>query len=126
MARHWGVYIKGAILGAITTGFALYFADSAHPAVAGVLATIPIALPSVIFMQEGQVQDFIFSVGIGVFSYVLALGLFYHLYIVKSWSIFNAMVTAMSVWIVMAILTYCLFTDGPYSLNLYSKGFYIS
>jgi len=61
-------------------GMALYLADHSHPALAGLFAAIPVSLPTMILLEDKQVEDYAFSLALGISSYNIAAILFYYLY----------------------------------------------
>jgi len=113
----WSKYLRGALIAGLVIGTALYLADNSHPALAGLVATIPLALPTMILLEEHQVKDYSFSLALGVASYVCAAFLFYHLYAKEKWNRWKALLTSMILWITLALLAYYLFTDGPLAAN---------
>ena len=115
--NNWPKYLRGAFIAGLMIGTALYLADHSHPALAGLFATIPLALPSIILLEDHQVKDYAFSLTLGIASYVLAAILFYHLYSKENWVKWKALIVSMIVWITLTCLAYYLFTDGPFSSN---------
>ena len=115
--NNWSKYIRGAFISGLSIGIALYLADHTHPALAGLFAAIPVALPAIIFLNDDQVKDYSFSLGLGIASYVLAIFLFYYLHIKQKWIVWKALATAMLVWTTLVCLTYYLFSDGPFTAN---------
>jgi hypothetical protein len=115
--NNWPKYLRGAFIAGLVVGTALYLADNFHPALAGLFATIPIALPTIILLENHQVKDYAFSLSLGIASYVVAAILFYHLYSRENWVRWKALLVSMIVWVSLACLAYYLLADGPFSSN---------
>jgi hypothetical protein len=103
------------IIGCIA--FAIYLKNHYHPAMAGMVAVMPIAFVSFYFAKRDHLDTFAFSVGLGLASYSLAAFAFYYFVRYKDYSRLKAILYSMAIWIVTICIFYCLFTDGPYSIN---------
>ncbi len=115
--NNWPKYIRGGLIAGLFIGTALYLADHSHPALAGLFATIPLALPSIILLEDHQVKDYAFSLTLGIASYVVAVFLFYHLYSKENWVKWKALLVSMLLWITLACLAYYLLSNGPFAAN---------
>nr|QBK85493.1 MAG: hypothetical protein LCMAC101_00800 [Marseillevirus LCMAC101] len=115
--NNWSKYLRGAFIAGLSIGIALYLADHTHPALAGLFAAIPIALPTILLLEDDQIKDYSFTLGLGIASYVLAIFLFYYLHVKQKWPAWKAMAVAMLVWITVVCLAYHLFSDGPFTAN---------
>ncbi len=115
--NNWPKYIRGGLIAGLFIGTALYLADNSHPALAGLFATIPLALPSIILLEDHQVKDYAFSLTLGIASYVVAVVLFYHLYSKENWVKWKALLVSMVLWITLACSAYYLLSDGPFAAN---------
>jgi ABC-type cobalamin transport system permease subunit len=117
VGNNWPKYLRGALIAAFMIGMSLYLADHSHPALAGLFAAIPVALPTMILLEDSQVKDYAFSLALGIGSYVIAAFFFYYLYTKEKWVRWKALLTSMVLWIFLACLAYYLFTNGPFSAN---------
>lgn len=118
----WFKYLRGAFIAGFMIGMALYLADHSHPALAGLFAAIPLALPSIILLDDHQVKDYAFSLTLGIASYVVAVILFYHLYSKENWVKWKALLVSMLLWVTLACSAYYLLSDGPFTLNEHTVG----
>lgn len=102
--------IKGPIIAAITAAMLVfasaYYAENKDIVVAGLIATIPIAIPVTLFLNEkGAYQDWTHSFLIGTMIYVIcALSL--HLFYSHGLSKGNSVVGSMIVWILLVCFYY--------------------
>ena len=115
--KNWSKYLQGAFIAGLSIGIALYLADHTHPALAGLFATIPIALPSIVMIDDNKVEDYAFALVLGIASYVLAAFLFYYLYTKQNWVKWKALVVSMLVWVTAAFSAYYLFSNGPFTVH---------
>lgn len=114
----WFKYLQGSLIAAFMVGLALYLADNSHPALAGLFAAIPVALPTMILLEDSQVKEYAFSLALGIGSYVIAAFFFYYLYTKEKCVRWKALLASMMLWIFIACLAYYLFTRGPYASGL--------
>ncbi len=97
--------------------FAIYLKNHYHPAMAGMVAVMPIVFISFYFAKKEKLDTFAFSVGLGLASYSIAAFAFY--YFIRYWDYPRpkAVLYSIALWIVTVCIFYCVFTDGPYSIN---------
>jgi hypothetical protein len=114
---NWKQVIITCIIIISCIAFAVYLKNHYHPAMAGMVAVMPIAFVSFYFAKKENLDTFAFSMGLGLASYSLAAFAFY--YFIRYWDYprLKAILYSMIVWFVTICIFYCLFTDGPYSLN---------
>ena len=117
MSSPWIRYATGAVIAGFLIGVGLYLGDHSHPALAGIFATIPVALPAIFLMNNSQVRDYSHALIISIFSYFIATLLFFHLSNNKNIPFNKSLTISMVTWLILVSTMYFLFTDGPYSLN---------
>jgi len=97
--------------------FAVYLKNHYHPAMAGMVAVMPIAFVSFYFAKKETLDTFAFSMGLGLASYSLAAFSFYYFIRYRDYPRLKSILYSMAVWLITVCIFYCLFTDGPYSIN---------
>jgi len=103
--------IKAVIFASIIVGGATYFAETAQPMKAGLIATIPVALPAIWFMtidvnDRGKLEDYAWTFMLGIASYFLAAVTFYYLFVHRRFDKKKAIGCSMAVWLGLVILSY--------------------
>jgi len=104
-------------------GFAIYLKKNHHPAMAGMVAVMPIAFVGFIFAKENTLDTFAFSMGLGLASYSLAAFSFYYLIHHQDVPRMKAVLISLLFWIITIVIFYYVFTDGPYSANGHKQNF---
>lgn len=102
--------LKAALLGGLIVGAASFLAENADPVPAGLISTIPIALPAIWFLSlEGdELKSYSKAFVAGMGAYVVAAFVFYNLHIHRKIPRGTSLIVAMSVWVGLCLLAYVL------------------
>ena len=114
---NWRQFMITNVIIIIFIAFAVYLKNHYHPAMAGMVAVMPIAFVSFYFAKKENLDTFAFSMGLGLASYSLAAFAFYYFIRYQNYPRLKAILYSMALWLVTVCIFYCLFTDGPYSIN---------
>lgn len=99
--------VRAAIIAAFIVGVATYFAETSRPELAGILATIPVALPTIWLLSDDvPLKDYMWSFTLGISAYLLAAVLYYYLVAFHSVSRKRGLVIAMGIWLILVLLVY--------------------
>ena len=108
-----GINWKQLIIILFFISVAFYFYKNHHPAIAGMVAVMPIALATFIFAKDENLDIFAFSMGLGLASYSISAFAFYYFIHHKKFSRMQAILWSMLLWILLICVFYYVFTDGP-------------
>lgn len=97
--------------------FAIYLKNHYHPAMAGMVAVMPIAFVSFYFAKRENLDTFAFSMGLGLAGYSMAAFAFYYFIRYRDYPRIKAILYSMALWLMTVCIFYWLFTDGPHSFN---------
>jgi len=95
----------------------IYLKNNQHPAMAGMVAVMPVALATIIYCKKSETETFAFSMGLGLASYSIASFALYYLIRYQKYDRLRAIIYSMILWLITMCLFYYIFTDGPYSAN---------
>nr|QBK85494.1 MAG: hypothetical protein LCMAC101_00810 [Marseillevirus LCMAC101] len=114
---NWRQFFISNILILSFIAVAIYLKNNHHPAMAGMVAVMPIAFISFYFAKKKNLDTFAFSMGLGLASYSMAAFAFYYFIHYQHLSRMQAILWSMLLWMLLIIIFYYVFTDGPYSAN---------
>jgi len=102
--------LKAAIFGGIIVGSASILAEHAQPIPAGLMSTLPVALPAIWFlsMEEIKMTKYAGAFALGISFYAVAAAAFYYLHIKRKMNKGSSLIYAMGVWAVLALTAYFL------------------
>jgi len=107
--------MKAAMLAAFIVGTATYLADKSNPILAGLLVTIPVALPSIWFIDNDiSLKEYTWSFALGILIYFMVILLFYNLVIHREIDRKKGIIMAMGVWVLIMGFVYLVITNKGY------------
>ena len=110
--------IKAAALAAVIIGVASYLAENSQPILAGIITTIPVALPAMWFLgvkDPQEFKDYTWAFTLGIASYFIAIMTFYYMCAYKEIPKKTAILYAMGLWLGLVVLAYFIFAErGPH------------
>lgn len=98
--------IRVGIFAAILVGIATYMAEGVHSRLAGLIITIPVALPSLWFLTTKHNKPYAQSFFTGISLYFLAACLFYYLHVKKHLEMKRSIEISVAFWLISAIIVY--------------------
>ena len=112
--RQWAII---AIIAISFISLSVYFKNRHHPAIAGMIAVMPIGLACFIVAKDNNLDTFAFSMGLGLAGYSVAAFAFYYFIHYKKFSRMKAIIYSMLLWLSLLCIFYYIFTDGPHTVN---------
>lgn len=108
---NYNTILRGSLVAACIVGISGYLSQKSHPYLAGLLIAIPVALPSLWFIEHKNSKDLKeyvkgFAIGIAIY---FAIALFFYYSVVKTdISKKNAIIYSMMLWITLVTMCYIL------------------
>lgn len=96
--------IKGALLSGLIVFLALLMSEKLSPMWAGLFITIPVALTSVIFLNdEGKIPQYAMTVAWTTLFSAMVTFIFYYMYVNYSWNKYMCLTLSLGVWISLGL-----------------------
>lgn len=110
--------VKAAVFAAAIVGFASYLAENSRPLLAGVIATLPVALPAMWFLSVDQkgisdFHDYAWAFALGITAYFISAMTFYYLCAHRKIPRKRAILYAMGLWFTLAVVIYFVLAKRP-------------
>ena len=105
---------KASIFAACIVGFSNYLSQSSKPYLAGLLIAIPVALPSLWFIENKNSEDlkkYIKGFSISITLYFIVALLLYHMVVKLNYDKKNTIICLMVLWVILVAICYNLFKD---------------
>jgi len=94
--KQWATII---IIAISFISLSVYFKNRHHPAIAGMIAVMPIGLACFIVAKDDNLDTFAFSMGLGLAGYSIAAFAFYYFIHYKKFSRMKAIIYSMLLWL---------------------------
>jgi len=100
------VILKEFLFGGTMVATISYLANFIDPRLAGLLAGIPIGLPTIYFICKDKAVPYIKNLSITTFILLAVTLLYFYLYTKKKWSKNITIIYTMSIWVILVFFIY--------------------
>lgn len=103
---------RASLCAALIIGFSSYLSQTSHPFLAGLLIAIPIALPSLWFIENKNAKDMKdylkgFSISITIYCFIALF--FYYMVVKSNYDKKKMIIVAMTLWFIIMFICYSSF-----------------
>lgn len=99
-------YIAIAVVSGFVIALSSYIASNSHPVIAGFLASVPIILPAMVFMESDEYSEYSKSLMFGVIAYLLSVVALYYFINYLKFSKNMSIFMSMTLWFVIISIIY--------------------
>jgi|LakMenEpi03Aug12_release.lakeMendotaPanAssembly.Ray.scaffolds.fasta_scaffold06067_10 heme/copper-type cytochrome/quinol oxidase subunit 4 len=100
---------RASFCAAVIIGFSSYLSQTSHPFLAGLLIAIPIALPSLWFIENKNAKDmkeYLRGFCISIIIYCIVVLFFYYMVVKSNYDKKKMIILAMILWAVIMFICY--------------------
>lgn len=96
-------YARAALVAAFFVYLILWLADTIGSFIGGFIASIPLALPLIYFLEDDQVPGYSLALTLGIIAYLFAALTLLYIFNYLHWGKITSIIVAMGVWFIIAI-----------------------
>jgi heme/copper-type cytochrome/quinol oxidase subunit 4 len=103
---------RASLCAALVIGFSSYLSQTSHPFLAGLLIAIPVALPSLWFIENKNAKDmkeYLRGFAISITIYCIVALFFYYMVVKSNYDKKKMIIFAMMLWFTIILICYYTF-----------------